>query len=35
MEKKNKAVMNIVEELSLWNGGTPFEYVPRSDIAGS
>jgi hypothetical protein len=26
--------MNIVEHMSLWYGGTSFEYMPRSSIAG-
>ena len=31
----NKAIMNIVEHVSLWDGGASFEYIPRSGIAGS
>jgi hypothetical protein len=31
----NKAVMNIVEQVSLWHGRTSFGCMPRSDIAGS
>jgi hypothetical protein len=30
----NKAAMNIVEQLSLWDVGASFAYMPRSDIAG-
>ena len=30
----NKAVMNIVEHMSMWYGGTSFGYMPRSGIAG-
>jgi hypothetical protein len=30
----NKAVMNTVEQASLWYGGISFNYVPRSGIAG-
>ena len=28
----NKAAMNIVEGMSLWNGGAYFGYIPRSGI---
>jgi hypothetical protein len=28
----NKAAMNIVEQLSLWDGGTSFGHMPRSGI---
>ena len=31
----NKAVINIVEQLSLRDGGVYFVYMPRNDIAGS
>jgi hypothetical protein len=31
----NKAVMNIVNHVSLWCGGVSFQYMPRSGIAGS
>jgi hypothetical protein len=31
----NKAVMNIVEQVSLWHGGASFGYIPKSGIAGS
>ena len=31
----NKAAMNIVEQVSLWDGGASFGYIPRSGIAGS
>jgi hypothetical protein len=31
----NKAVMNIVEHVSLWFGGATFGYMPRSSIAGT
>ena len=32
--KKNrkKALMNIVEQVSLWDGGASFGYMSRSDI---
>ena len=30
----NKVAMNIVEQVSLWNGAS-FVYMPRSGIAGS
>jgi hypothetical protein len=26
----NKAAMNIVEKMSLWDGGTSFGYMPKS-----
>jgi hypothetical protein len=29
----NKADINIVEEVSLWDGGASFGYMLRSDIA--
>lgn len=31
----NKAAINIVEEVFLWYDGVSFEYMARSDIAGS
>ena len=31
----NKAAMNIVEQVSLWDVGASFGYMPRSGIAGS
>ena len=31
----NKAAMNIIENMSLWDGGASFRYMVRSDIAGS
>ena len=31
----NKAAMNIVEQLSLLDGGVSFGYIPRSGISGS
>ena len=31
----NKATMNIVEHVSLWNVGASFGYAPKSGIAGS
>ena len=31
----NKAAMNIVKQVSLWDGGTSFEYMPSSHIAES
>jgi hypothetical protein len=31
----NKAAINIVEQLSLWYGGTSLGYILRSGIAGS
>jgi hypothetical protein len=31
----NKAVTNIVEQVSLWDAGASFWYIPRSDRAGS
>ena len=31
----NKAAMNIVEHVPLWHGGASFEYMPKSNIAGS
>jgi hypothetical protein len=31
----NKAAMNIVEQVSIWDGGSDFGYMPRSGIAGS
>jgi hypothetical protein len=31
----NKAAMNTVEQVSLWDGGASFGYMPRSGIAGS
>ena len=31
----DKAAMNIVEQLSLWGGGTSFGYMLRSGIAES
>ena len=31
----NKAAMNIVEQVFLWDGGESFGYKPRSGIAGS
>ena len=32
---RNKAAMNIVEQVSLLYGGVSFRYVPRSCLAGS
>ena len=29
----NKAAMNIVEHMHLWNGGASLGYIPKSDIA--
>jgi hypothetical protein len=29
----NKAATNRIEQVSLWDGGSPFGYMPRSDIA--
>jgi hypothetical protein len=31
----NKAAMNIVAHVSLWDGGASFWYMPRRGIAGS
>ena len=31
----NKAIMNIVEHVDLWQGGASFEYIPKCGIAGS
>lgn len=31
----DKAVIYIVEQVSLWNSGASFEYIPRNGIAGS
>ena len=31
----NKAAMNIVEHVSLWNGGRSFDYMPKSGMAES
>ena len=31
----NKAAMNIVEQVSLWDVGASFGYMPRSGIGGS
>jgi hypothetical protein len=31
----DKAAMNIVEHVPLGYGGTSFEYMPRSGVAGS
>jgi hypothetical protein len=31
----NKATMNIVEHMSLWQGGASFGYISKSGIAGS
>jgi hypothetical protein len=31
----DKAAMNIVEQVSLWDVGASFEYMPRSGIVGS
>jgi hypothetical protein len=31
----NKAALNIVEQVSLWDVEGSFSYMPRSDIAGS
>jgi len=31
----NKASMNRIEQVSLWDGGASFGYIARSDIAGS
>jgi hypothetical protein len=31
----NKASMNIVKKLPLWNGVASFGYMSKSDIAGS
>ena len=31
----NKAAMNIVEQLSMWHGGTSFGYISKNAIAGS
>jgi hypothetical protein len=30
-----KAAMNIVEQVSLWDGGATFGYMPKSSIAES
>ena len=30
----NKAAMNILEHVSLWHGGVPFEYILKSGISG-
>jgi hypothetical protein len=30
----NKAAMNIVEQVTLWDVGTSFGYMPRSGTAG-
>jgi hypothetical protein len=29
----NKAAMYIVDQMSMWDGETPFGYMPMSDIA--
>jgi hypothetical protein len=31
----NKASVNIVEQVSLWDVGASFGYMPRSGVAGS
>lgn len=31
----NKAVMNIVEQVSLWDGGASFGYMPLSGLLAS
>ena len=31
----NNAVMNIVDQVSLWDIRSSFVYIPRSGIAGS
>jgi hypothetical protein len=31
---KNKAAINRDEQVSLWDGGASFEYMPRTGIAG-
>ena len=31
----NQATMNIVEQVSLWDDGASFGYIPRSGIARS
>ena len=31
----NKAAMNIVEHMSLWNDWEPFGYIPKSDVTES
>ena len=31
----NKTAMNIVEQVSLWDGKASFGYLPSIDIAGS
>ena len=31
----NKAAMNLVDQASLWYGGAPLWYMPRSGIAWS
>jgi hypothetical protein len=35
LEITNKSSVNIVEQVSLWCGGTYFGNIPRGGIAGS